>query len=59
MLPVFKKRDTELLSQVFNLGGRQKDRGQRSFAQLLKQGIKFRNITNNLTLIHLLEAQAT
>lgn len=59
MLPVFKKVDTELLNQVFNLGGRQKDTGQRSFASSLKQGIKFHYLTNNYILIHLLTAQAT
>lgn len=60
MLPVFKKANTELLSQVFNLRGeQQKDTGQRLFASSLKQGIKFHYITNNSTLIHLLTAQAT
>lgn len=64
MPAVFKQVDTELLSQIFNLGGGQMDTvvnrmgHQKVSFVSLKQAINSHYITINFTLIHLLTAQA-
>lgn len=62
MPAVFKQVDTELLSQIFNLGGGQMDTvvnrmgHQKVSFVSLKQAINSHYITINFTLIHLLTA---